>query len=111
MRHATGEPVFCGDAIADPMAGMHAALAAWWSHRHGGTRRISLSLAGVVGHCVDWSGPLDPVTLRERQARWNAVLRDAGGTVNPPAMRARAGAAPKSGTGGFVYDPGESRPA
>ena len=111
MRHATGEPVFCGDAIADPMAGMHAALAAWWSHRHGGTRRISLSLADVVGHCVDWSGPLDPVTLRERQARWNAVLRDAGGTVNPPAMRARAGAAPKSGTGGFVYDPGESRPA
>ena len=109
MRHATGEPVFCGDAIGDPMAGMHAALAAWWSHRHGGTRRISLSLADVVGHCVDWSGPLDPVTLRERQARWNAVLRDAGGTVNPPTIR--AGAAPKSGTRGFVYDPGESRPA
>ena len=111
MRHAAGEPVFCGDAIADPMAGMHAALVAWWSHRSGGARRISLSLAGVVGHCVESSGSLEPVALRERQARWNAVLRAAGSTVYPPTVRARPAGTHASGTGGFVYHPGESRPA
>jgi crotonobetainyl-CoA:carnitine CoA-transferase CaiB-like acyl-CoA transferase len=111
MQHAVGEPVFCGDAIADPMAGMHAALAAWWSYLGGGARRIALSLAGVVGHCVEWSGSLEPVALRERQARWKAVLRDAGGPVRPPVVRARPSVAHASGTGGFVYDPGESRPA
>ena len=111
MRHAAGEPVFCGDAIADPMAGMHAALVAWWSHRSGGARRISLSLAGVVGHCVESSGSLEPVALRERQARWDAVLRAAGSTVYPPTVRARPAGPHASGTGGFVYHPGESRPA
>ena len=111
MRHAAGEPVFCGDAIADPMTGMHAALVAWWSYRSGGARRISLSLAGVVRHCIQSSGSLEPVALRERQARWNAVLRAAGGTVYPPTVRARPAGTHASGTGGFVYHPGESRPA
>ena len=111
MHHATGEAVFCGDAIADPMTGMHAALAAWWSHRRGGSRRISLSLAGVVGHCVTTTGSLAPADLQQRQARWNAVLRDAGATASPPAPQARFSAAPASGNGGFVYHPGEFRPA
>src|SRR3546814_10795321 len=33
QRRASGEAVFIGDAIADPLTGLHAAVAAWASHR------------------------------------------------------------------------------
>ena len=35
MRRASGESLFCADAIADPLGGMHAALAGWWSSAAG----------------------------------------------------------------------------
>jgi crotonobetainyl-CoA:carnitine CoA-transferase CaiB-like acyl-CoA transferase len=79
MRRATGETLFCADAIADPLAGVHAALVGWWSHRRGGSRRITLSMRGVVRNCIEFGAPLDPDTLRERQVRWTA---EAHGTDN-----------------------------
>jgi crotonobetainyl-CoA:carnitine CoA-transferase CaiB-like acyl-CoA transferase len=48
----TGEPMFCGDAIADPLTGWHAALAALASQQSGGGRLISLALSDVVAHCA-----------------------------------------------------------
>ena len=92
MERVAGEPLLSGDAIADPLAGMHAALAAWWSHLHGGARRISLSLRGVVESCLDFSRPLDPAALRERQERWSA-LAARGGAARPVRARAARGAA------------------
>ncbi len=41
-------PVFCGDAIADPMTGLHAAAAALASFQRGGSRLLDVSLRGVV---------------------------------------------------------------
>lgn len=52
-RH--GQRVFCGDAIADPLTGLHAALAAWSTHRQGGGRLLSVPLVDVVGHCIDFA--------------------------------------------------------
>ncbi|HEX9793095.1 MAG TPA: CoA transferase [Planctomycetota bacterium] len=86
LHRATGETLFCGDAVADPLAGMHAALAAWWSHRRGGSRRISVSLQSVVRACVDFAAPLDAPTLRERQRRWEATAR-AGPIARYPRFR------------------------
>ncbi len=40
-------PHFCGDAIADPLAGLHAALAAQASWHAGGSRLIDISLCNV----------------------------------------------------------------
>lgn len=88
MQRATGEPLLCADAIADPLAGMHSALAGWWSHLRGGARRISLSLRGVVEHCLHFARPLDAATLRERQERWSALLAAQG--CAPRTGRARA---------------------
>jgi crotonobetainyl-CoA:carnitine CoA-transferase CaiB-like acyl-CoA transferase len=48
-RDVNGDPCFCGDAIADPLTGLHAALAAWSSWAHGGGRMVELSLAQVAG--------------------------------------------------------------
>ena len=38
-------PVFCGDAIADPLTGLHAALAVAQSLRSGGGELIEMSLS------------------------------------------------------------------
>lgn len=50
MAAAWGEPLFAGDAIADPLTGITAALAAWASWRAGGGRLVSLALADVAAH-------------------------------------------------------------
>ncbi len=43
-----GDPVFCGDAIADPLTGLHAALLGWHDWQRGGGRLLELSLQQVV---------------------------------------------------------------
>lgn len=42
------DPVFCGDAIADPLTGLHAALEVTESLRRGGGELIELSMAAVA---------------------------------------------------------------
>jgi hypothetical protein len=70
-------PAFCGDAIADPLTGLHAALAAWHSYRSGGGRLIALALRDVVAHCLAFdAAPVD--VLRERASEWRAVIGQAG---------------------------------
>jgi hypothetical protein len=41
-------PLPCGDAIADPLAGMTAAVAALGSYRAGGSRLLDVSMHAVV---------------------------------------------------------------
>jgi hypothetical protein len=48
VRGTASEPVFCGDAIADPLTGLHAALAAADSLSRGGGQLIELSMAAVA---------------------------------------------------------------
>lgn len=74
MRQATGQRLICGDAIADPLTGVHAALAAWWSHRAGGGRLIALSLVDVVRHCLQLDLPPSIEALRARQREWSALV-------------------------------------
>lgn len=52
LLDAHGSPVFCGDAIADPLTGMHAALAGWSSWLSGGGRLIDIALTEVARHCA-----------------------------------------------------------
>lgn len=46
-RDAAGEPVFCGDAIADPITGVYAAIGAAASIATGGGYLVDVSMAGV----------------------------------------------------------------
>lgn len=66
MAQGWGQPMFAGDAIADPMTGLHAALAAWAAWRGGGGRLIALSLAGTIAYAMA-AGRASPVELREWQ--------------------------------------------
>jgi len=44
----TSKPVFCGDAIADPLTGLHAALSGVESLGRGGGELVELSMAAVA---------------------------------------------------------------
>ena len=70
MADTYGPMVFAGDAIADPLTGMHAAAASWsaWRQRAGGL--ITLSLAGVVARAMKLGGVLTSDALAARTERW-----------------------------------------
>jgi len=52
MRSATGSFEFAGDAIADPLTGIHAALAGWQRWRSGEGGLVALSLRDVAAGCL-----------------------------------------------------------
>lgn len=52
VRAATGERRIVGDAIADPLTGIHAALTAWQAWRAGEGGLLDLAMHDVVQHCI-----------------------------------------------------------
>lgn len=74
LLQLTGMPMFCGDAIADPLTGWHAALAGMASHLSGGGRLISLALGDVVRHCAQFRLPADLAAMQARWQAWRQVI-------------------------------------
>lgn len=70
LRRATGRVGFVGDAVADPLTGLHAALAASeaWAARRGGL--YGLSLRGVAAWCLSSARTADPDALETSLSRW-----------------------------------------
>lgn len=65
-----GTPLPCGDALADPLTGVHAALAAWAGVRSGGRHLAELNLHDVAASTLVPSSPTpDAVAVRAPQAR------------------------------------------
>lgn len=91
MRRATGEWLICGDAIADPLTGVHAALAAWASWQSGGGRLIGLALRDVVAHAIGFDRTRSADELRARQREWTALAMRHG-VCEPRARHARLAA-------------------
>lgn len=50
MRRGWGDTLFAGDAIADPLTGIVAALAGWAAWLAGGSRLVEVALADVVAY-------------------------------------------------------------
>ncbi len=94
MLECTGRAMFCGDAIADPLAGMHAALAAWAAYRQGGGVLLALALRDVVAHGVRFAGLGNPAALRARCEAW-ARLVPAAAVILPPPRGITAAARPR----------------
>jgi crotonobetainyl-CoA:carnitine CoA-transferase CaiB-like acyl-CoA transferase len=90
MREATGQALIVGDAIADPLTGVHAALAAWAAWRGGGGL-VSLSLSGVAAHCAGFQAPAEGWAARTEH--WAGVLAHSGVGVAPPQARPQRGLA------------------
>ncbi len=93
MQLVTGQPLVCGDAIADPLTGMHAALAALASYQSGGGRLVSLALRDVVAHSIGFSRPSRDADLIERWRTWTAEARGHGLDETLPTARPVTGSA------------------
>ena len=93
LRSATGHAGFVGDAIADPLTGLLAALVAWkaWAARRGG--RFALAMSHVVAQCLARAREQDPLALESSLTAWRA----AAGKPFPTVTRRSIGALPSFG--------------
>ncbi|TJY58939.1 CoA transferase [Sinimarinibacterium sp. CAU 1509] len=99
MFEVFGQRVIVGDAIADPLTGLHAALAAWAGFRQGGAGLLSIALTDVVRHCIA-ADLVAGTSLRERTQVWRqrvdeaqSLLRAGEVAVAVPQARVAEGAA------------------
>lgn len=73
MRDATGDFRIVGDAIADPLTGIHAALFAWQSYLAGGNELIAISLQNTVSFCLHQELNLSRENVLESCRQWNRL--------------------------------------
>jgi hypothetical protein len=98
VRWLDGVPVPCGDALADPLTGVHAAVAALAGVRAGGRHLVEVALSQVAASTLT-TGPL-PEAEREGD-RWTVE----GVAVASPTARAPAGPARALGADTAAWAP------
>ena len=96
MFLATGEYSLVGDAIADPLTGIHSALAAWESYQAGKNELISIALKDVVAYCLNQELGHDQKQLFHACNTWKSYKTQLSvlfpsGTRTPSGMAASAG--------------------
>lgn len=94
LREASGVSGFVGDAIADPLTGLNAALVGWNAWRSGAGGRYDVSLRASAHAALSAARRDDPQSLKADLKAWAA----ARGTPFPQAPR-RAVIAPVSAPG------------
>jgi len=88
-----GAPIFCGDAIADPLTGLHAAVAAWASWKSGGGHLLDLSLHDVTAHALAFAPTKQAAQVRRISHDWEVAVAEERTDVAAPRARAAAGVA------------------
>jgi hypothetical protein len=93
LRTATGRTGFVGDAIADPLTGIFAAVAAWeaWVARRGG--RVGLAMSQVVASCLQEARERSSAELDSSLKAWSASV----GQPFPAVRRRPIGSVPAPG--------------
>ncbi len=89
LHRVTGKWRVYGDAIADPLTGLHAALAGWASWATGGGHLLELSLEQTVRHCITATAPADG-DYRGRQMRWIKYLEHHNISPSQPRLKQEA---------------------
>jgi hypothetical protein len=84
-------PLFCGDAIADPLAGLHAAVAGLAHWRAGGGVLLDVSLCDVVAHVLGWPDARAGAALVKTRAGWEVRADGGVARVRPPRARTPSG--------------------
>jgi hypothetical protein len=85
-RDREGGPVFCGDALADPIAGLVAAVAAMTSLRQGGGELIDVAMSQALCALAHPRGDdtWQPVVTRTRTDDWTVQLGEEHVDVRRP---------------------------
>jgi hypothetical protein len=81
LRAATGRSGFVGDAIADPLTGISAALVAWDAWKSGRGGRFGVALSGVVAHYLAAARAQDPTAMERELKLWSAAEGQPFGAV------------------------------
>jgi crotonobetainyl-CoA:carnitine CoA-transferase CaiB-like acyl-CoA transferase len=82
-----GPPLFCGDAIADPLTGLHAGLAALACWEGGGGYLLDLALSDVVAHSLGFGRAPSPASVHRRAHGWEVVAGQQRVRVSEPRAR------------------------
>jgi len=97
LAAATGEPegvpLFCGDAIADPLAGVHAAAEALGAVREGEAVLLDVALRDVAAHAAGPAGVARDAVVRADDGGFEVLAAGARARVLPPRARRPTGAA------------------
>ena len=73
MAQAGGEIGYVGDAIADPLTGITAALEGWRALQSGQAQRIGLAMSAIAAHALAEERSHDPVRLQADLRGWSAA--------------------------------------
>jgi len=102
LAGAAGEssdvPLFCADAVADPLTGVHAAAAALAARRSGGGRLLDISLRDVSAHVLGFAPIDDSPRVHATDDGWQVVHDDICRPVAAPRARPAAARARPLGT-------------
>lgn len=71
MADAGGEIGYVGDAIADPLTGITAALEGWRTYRAGEARRIGFAMSAITARALDEERAHDPAALGAELRAWS----------------------------------------
>lgn len=97
LANATGEPegtpLFCGDAVADPLAGVHAAVSILRALRAGESVLLDVSLRDVVAHAALCAPGARDAVVRPMDGGFEVVADGRRERVVPPRARRPLGAA------------------
>lgn len=74
LRSATGRTGFVGDALADPLTGVFAALAAWETWISGRGARLGLAMSHVVARCLSAAMHEHPAALQLCLRAWDGAV-------------------------------------
>ncbi len=84
-------PLFCGDAIADPLTGIHAGRSAWEAHRAGGGVLLDIALRDVAAFAS--AGAAGEARVVRREGTLAVESASGCAPVAPPRRRALRAAA------------------
>jgi hypothetical protein len=73
LRSATGRTGFVGDALADPLTGVFASLAAWEAWTSGRGARLELAMSHVVARCLAAARHENPDALQSCLRTWGSA--------------------------------------
>lgn len=70
LADVTGRIGYVGDAIADPLTGITAALEGWRAYAGGAACRIALSMSAITAHALAEERAFDPALLSAELRAW-----------------------------------------
>jgi crotonobetainyl-CoA:carnitine CoA-transferase CaiB-like acyl-CoA transferase len=73
LADVTGKIGYVGDALADPLTGITAALEGWRAVRSGEAQRIGLAMSAIVARALAEERAHDPAALADELRAWGAA--------------------------------------